>query len=111
MRSRDSARRSPNNIIARNGSANIAGSGCTATSSLTLGTDVTALMFKSPDSAPYDYHILHGSSAIDQATASTIDHDYDGDHRPMGSASDIGADEEEQRVASERGYSRRSRHG
>jgi hypothetical protein len=41
-----------------------------------------------------DYHIGATSMAIDHADpASTMDHDYDGDSRPHGSARDMGADE------------------
>jgi hypothetical protein len=80
-----------NSIFARNG---MDPSGCTLTNNLTV-SDVTTLHFRSPDLAPYDYHIGSGSVAIDGVTASTVDHDYDGDVRPNGSASDYGADEAE----------------
>lgn len=42
---------------------------------------------------PYDYHLAAGSIAIDAATACSVDHDFDGDHRPTGPACDVGADE------------------
>lgn len=38
-----------------------------------------------------DFHLQAVSPAIDGATNTTVDHDYDGLHRPQGSASDIGA--------------------
>jgi hypothetical protein len=58
-----------------------------------ITTDIAAVKFKSPDIQPYDYHITAGSSAIDQAVTSTVDHDIDGQPRPMGAAADVGADE------------------
>jgi hypothetical protein len=78
-----------NNIFARNGGAPTT---CTLASNLTAA-DATMLKFKSPDLAPYDYHVMHGSIAIDAAAPSPADHDVDGDARPQGGASDIGADE------------------
>jgi hypothetical protein len=83
-----------NNIIARNGSGqNTCGdSSCTTPGSI-LDTTVTAIKFTSPDAAPYDYHITTGSSAVDTALGSTLDHDFDGDMRPHGSGWDVGADE------------------
>jgi hypothetical protein len=90
----------PSNIIARN----LIGASTTAPNAQTLGdctyptssiaSDVTALRFASPDSAPYDYHVTAGSSAIGQATTSTmVAVDFDGDPRPLGNGRDIGADE------------------
>jgi hypothetical protein len=79
-----------NNIIARN-RIQTGGTGCTYPGSIIVDADVTALKFKSPDAAPYDYHITSGSSAIDAATQSTVDHDFDGD--PRTSPRDVGADE------------------
>jgi hypothetical protein len=80
----------PNNIIVRNTRQTV-GSACTYPSSIILDTDISALKFKSPDVAPYDYHITAGSSAIDAATLSTVDHDFDG--QPRVAPRDVGADE------------------
>ncbi|MDB4956670.1 MAG: hypothetical protein JWO36_4239, partial [Myxococcales bacterium] len=55
--------------------------------------NIATLHFKSPDVQPYDYHVDLGSSAIDTATGSSIDHDFDGDPRPKGNGRDVGADE------------------
>ncbi len=82
-----------NNIIARNTSTQTQGTACTYPNSIIVDTDISALKFKSPDTVPYDYHLMPGSLAIDMGTVSSIDHDYDGDHRPMGAGYDIGADE------------------
>jgi len=85
----------PNNLIARNGT-NVSGTEyCTTTGSIVLGDDISSLKFKSPDTAPFDYHLLPGSAAIDAATDSELDHDFDGEARPKGSARDVGADEAE----------------
>ena len=81
----------PSNIFAR--SANPGGPNCTFPGSIIAPTDISALKFKHPDSAPYDYHLLPGSTAIDAATASTLNHDFDGDARPKGAGRDVGADE------------------
>lgn len=45
------------------------------------------------DTAAADYHLLPGSAAIDRGVASQVGEDIDGDPRPMGEASDLGADE------------------
>jgi hypothetical protein len=82
----------PNNIIARN-KRQVRGTNCSYPSSIVIDTDIAPLNFKSPDAAPYDYHLQAGSIAIDAATASTIDHDFDGDVRPNGTVRDVGADE------------------
>lgn len=82
----------PNNIIARN-TKQTAGANCSYPSSIIVDTDITQLKFKSPDAAPYDYHIDIGSMAIDAATLSTVDHDVDGQARPNGAGRDVGADE------------------
>lgn len=80
----------PNNIIVRN-TRQTSGPACTYPSSIILDSDVGGLKFKSPDAAPFDYHITAGSIAIDAATASTLDHDFDGE--PRAAPRDVGADE------------------
>ena len=85
-----------NNIVVRNPSG-IAGitqvaTNCTFPSSI-IGADVAPLHFKSPDTMPYDYHLTPGSNAIDVASSSMLDHDFDADSRPKGNGRDIGADE------------------
>jgi hypothetical protein len=55
--------------------------------------DAASANFVSPGSTNYDYHILGSSAAKDQATGSTTLQDIDGESRPIGDASDIGADE------------------
>ena len=82
----------PNNIIARN-TKQTQGSNCFYPNSLISDADISALKFRSPDTAPYDYHLQTGSTAIDAATVSTVDHDFDGDARPNGPGRDVGADE------------------
>lgn len=82
----------PNNVIARN-RASTAGTNCSYPGSIIVDNDISALKFKQPDNAPYDYHITAGSLAIDMATVSTLDHDFDGDARPKGAGRDVGADE------------------
>jgi hypothetical protein len=49
--------------------------------------------FVSPGAPNHDYHLLPGSPAVDQAVASDVADDLDGQARPMGAAADIGADE------------------
>jgi hypothetical protein len=49
--------------------------------------------FVSPGSPNYDYHITPSSWAVDQAIGSTTPSDIDGQTRPYGTISDIGADE------------------
>jgi hypothetical protein len=84
-----------NSIIARN-ATNKSPEIVSATFPGSIVTDsVTALKFKSPDAAPYDYHLLPGSSAVDQGVPSTNDHDFDGKQRPLGAAADVGAHEVE----------------
>ena len=39
------------------------------------------------------YHLQFGSAAIDQGVETGLEHDLDGQPRPLGSAPDIGADE------------------
>ncbi|MBL0213359.1 MAG: hypothetical protein IPQ07_05720 [Myxococcales bacterium] len=82
----------PSNIIARNQGAT-RGTDCTFPGSIVVDADITALKFKQPDVAPYDYHIMPGSLAVDMGTISTLDHDFDGDARPKGAGRDVGADE------------------
>jgi hypothetical protein len=89
-----------NNIIVRNfvnNNPNLANSNtsglCTYPTS-TISPAVSGLNFVSPDDAPYDYHLMRGSTAIDQATTSSnLSVDIDGDIRPQGNARDQGADE------------------
>ncbi|MEP6862753.1 MAG: right-handed parallel beta-helix repeat-containing protein [Deltaproteobacteria bacterium] len=80
-----------NNLMANNMSGGILCSGgtCPLAGSITLGADVTTAHFKSST----DFHITAGSVAIDAASGSTLDHDYDGDVRPLGNGRDVGADE------------------
>jgi hypothetical protein len=54
---------------------------------------VSALHFVRPDASPFDYHITSGSVAIDHATSSNVNHDFDGDTRPKGAGRDTGVDE------------------
>lgn len=83
-----------NNIIARN-QTNIPDTGvgpCLYPGSL-IASNVATLNFKSPDAAPYDYHLNVGSVAIDAAAVSGLLVDFDGEQRPQGAARDVGADE------------------
>ena len=89
-----------NNLIARNfvandparANSNFAGA-CSMTGTL-IAVDATPLHFVAPDTSPYDYHLTMGSSAIDQGSPGTaVTVDFDGEDRPHGAASDIGADE------------------
>ena len=81
----------PNNILARN-TMNTVGASCTYPSSHLVGSDVSGLRFLSPNTAPFDYHIMMGSIAIDAAGPSDVMVDFDGDPRPS-DAADVGADE------------------
>jgi hypothetical protein len=82
----------PNNLFARSGDPSSAT--CSFPGSIVAPTDITALKLKHADSAPYDYHLLPGSSAIDTAVGTTsLDHDIDGEARPQGAGRDVGADE------------------
>lgn len=82
-----------NNIIARNSTLNVS-CPCSTEGSIVLGSTITSLAFRSPDVAPYDYHLLAGSEAIDAAFGGEPnDHDIDGEARPDGAAADVGADE------------------
>jgi hypothetical protein len=49
------------------------------------------------DPAGGDYHILPHSAALDATEVLAVENDMDGDHRPVGSQPDIGADEAELR--------------
>ncbi|MCX5748122.1 MAG: right-handed parallel beta-helix repeat-containing protein [Proteobacteria bacterium] len=80
-----------NNIVARN-AIQLGGSGCSLPGSV-IDVGVATLHFKSPDVAPFDYHLTAGSLAIDIAALSTMDHDFDGEARPQGAGRDVGADE------------------
>ena len=83
----------PNNLFARNTMNTPNLTDCALSNSITAGTDIGPIKFKSPDAAPFDYHITAGSSAIDLAATSTATVDFDGEARPNGPAGDIGADE------------------
>jgi hypothetical protein len=88
----NSATSNANNLIVRN-QVNTFGGTCVFPGSIILAT-VSSVGFKSPDTQPYDYHLVAGSIAIDGATSSvTTDHDFDGDTRPKGAGRDVGADE------------------
>ena len=65
---------------------------CTYQGSI-VGAPIAQLHFAHADAAPYDYHVMQGSIAIDAAMGPPIDHDYDGELRPKGNAADVGADE------------------
>jgi hypothetical protein len=82
----------PNNIIVRN-TVDTSGPCSLSLTGSIVGADIATLMFKSPDAAPYDYHLLSGSVAIDAATGTSPPHDFDGELRPKGAAADVGADE------------------
>ncbi|MEO8842287.1 MAG: right-handed parallel beta-helix repeat-containing protein, partial [Kofleriaceae bacterium] len=81
-----------NNLIGNNpsGSVQCAFGTCPLTGSIVLGADVSSAHFKN---ATTDLHIMAGSVAIDAATNATLDHDFDGDVRPLGNGRDVGADE------------------
>lgn len=81
------------NIIARNtGYYTNTRGGCDFSQSI-VTDDITPLAFVSPTTAPFDYHLTAPSVAVDAAAASTVAIDVDGDPRPYGGESDIGADE------------------
>lgn len=83
----------PHNIIARNtGYRTNTFGGCDFSKSLVTG-EVTSIGFVSSDTAPFDYHIRPPSVAIDAAYATTLAVDFDGQPRPVGVESDLGADE------------------
>ena len=84
----------PNNLIARNAMNVVTNAECNLQNSMiVLDNDFAALKFKSPDAAPFDYHLTAGSSAVDQIGASTQTRDFDGQARPAGTGHDYGADE------------------
>ncbi|MEJ7602515.1 MAG: choice-of-anchor Q domain-containing protein [Kofleriaceae bacterium] len=87
-----------NNIIARNtvgGTRTAQVTGSCGFASSKIQDDVDGLEFiDSASPAPFDYRVGAGSTAIDQATAtSEIDIDFEGDGRPQGPGKDLGADE------------------
>ena len=83
----------PNNLFARNMVNTSPSTSCSYPNSISAGTDIGPVKFKSPDAAPFDYHLTAGSSAIDLAAATALTVDFDGEARPAGTASDLGADE------------------
>lgn len=82
----------PNNIVVRNRNQTF-GSNCSFPSSILRDSDISDIRFRSPDSEPYDYHLQAGSIAIDAAAPGTVTTDIDGEARPSGAQSDVGADE------------------
>jgi hypothetical protein len=87
-----------NSIVARNRTdiaVVLAGQNSGCILNVTIATeDSTSLKFVNEITAPYDYHLKAGSSAIDTATfASTVAVDFDGNVRPTGAGKDQGADE------------------
>jgi hypothetical protein len=49
--------------------------------------------YLSPGAPSFNYHLQGSSPAIGQAAGSTTSDDMDGQPRPLGAASDVGADE------------------
>ena len=83
----------PNSLVIANtgGGGSVFGS-CSTTGSAVDGDD-TPYAFKST-TAPYDYHIMSTSIAIDASTTPTVvADDIDGELRPQGANRDLGADE------------------
>jgi hypothetical protein len=94
--------RAPNNLMVRNdagrlldaANANVLADGRCVYPSSIIGASISGLRFAQPEQPPYSYLLTAGSSAIDQAlTPSTVDYDEEGQHRPQGAYSDVGADE------------------
>jgi hypothetical protein len=84
----------PNSLFIANtgGGGQVFGS-CTMTGSAMAG-DNTPYAFKSAMTAPYDYHLMATSIAIDAAmTPTVLADDVDGELRPQGANRDLGADE------------------
>lgn len=88
----------PDNLIVRN----LMGSGAVELDTSPLGCDFSGslasgsnVVFANDTTTPYDYHLTGSATgAIDKAPSSmTINTDIDGDHRPLGSGWDYGADE------------------
>jgi len=83
----------PNNLIIANTGSLGNNTGNCATTGSAVDPDDVPYAFKSTV-APYDYHLLVGSKAIDMATtSSSITVDIDGEFRPIGMQKDLGADE------------------
>jgi hypothetical protein len=83
----------PNSLLIANtgGAGSVFGS-CTTTGSAD-SADATPYAFKST-TAPYDYHLMMTSTAIDASTTPTVvGDDIDGELRPQGANRDLGADE------------------
>jgi hypothetical protein len=88
-----------NNIIARNdvngdrsaANANVVGV-CNNLTSY-IDQNILPLNFVDADNPPYDYHIQAGSMAIDMGGTTTLDYDFDGNHRPRYQGYDQGANE------------------
>jgi hypothetical protein len=60
---------------------------------LLLSNPVTGLDPLFVNAASQNYHIQKDSPAVDAGAVVTLDHDFDGDARPIGDGYDIGADE------------------
>jgi hypothetical protein len=82
-----------NNLFARNMVNTPPSTSCSYPNSISATTDIGPIKFKSPDAAPFDYHLTAGSSAVDLAGTTQLAVDFDGEARPAGAANDIGADE------------------
>lgn len=89
----DAAEQFGNNLLARNPENLPNPFNCSFPNTISAGTDIAPIKFKSPDVAPFDYHIQAGSSALDLGSTGKVTTDFDGESRPFGSGADIGADE------------------